>query len=364
MVDQDTEKYQYPLHYPGPYPPPGVPYKSKIIKRMSEMPLVLIFLICITVYWLPQFISGLIGVPFYFMGLKIAELASGISLCVVTILIMFFLRRNLDKPTLKDYGLSTQNLGSNLVLAVKLIFIIFAVDYLVILIFQGLGVSFEGGPENIDIFFIISAVIVSPIVEEVVYRMNASTLLARRLPIIWVAGITSFWFIVKHVPAWHVDDNVGLPAIAVIIPMSTIIWIVVTYYFLTRNCIWIPFLVHLFNNASIVLFRSIPEQAGYYLELIMMGVGVVLLIVYGLPKIYRILNTQIKLKRLKITKRTYSNLTIALVLSVSFLLTSEALFGVRYFNDWLCIPIGMILVALSIFTIFYLIANKDISYTK
>jgi len=276
-----------PPYTPYPYPPYQVVYYEKrpIIKPISQLPFLLIFLACITVFWGPYIASNLIGASFYSYDPDFAGVLVGVFLCIFTIVLMFFLRQNLDRPSWNDLGLTTKNLGNNLGLTAKLIFIIIATEYLVVKIFQFIGVSFEGGPDKIDIYFIISAVIVAPFFEEIVYRMNASTLLARRLPIIWVALITSTWFIAKHIPMWHIDDNFGLPGIFVIICINIPFWLVVTYYFLKRNCIWIPVIVHVFNNAFIALFHFIPELFGLILEGVFVLIGIILIFVFAIPKI-------------------------------------------------------------------------------
>ena len=118
----------YPSQGPYPYPPPQYPvsyyYKPTIIRKKSDLLLILIFLVCISVYWLPYIISNFIGASFYFLSPKLAEVILGVALCVLTLALMVFLRQYLDRPSLKDYGLSTENLGNNLKLTIKLIFII------------------------------------------------------------------------------------------------------------------------------------------------------------------------------------------------------------------------------------------------
>ncbi len=328
------------------------------------MSLILIFLVCITVYWLPYIISNMISIPFLFISEKSAEVAMGIALCLITIALMLFLRQYLDNPTMKDYGFSSKNLGGNLVLTTKLIFIIFAVDFLVLEFFSALGVSFESEPIDIDIFFILSAVIIAPIFEETVYRINASTLLARRLPIIWVAGITSVWFITKHIPMWHLDTKFGLAALSVIVPLEIIIWTVITYYFLKRKCIWIPFLLHVFNNGSIALFNILPETIADYLGLLFLGIGVVFIVVFAIPKFHHVVIQNIKQKKFKIASKTYYYLLIAAGLSLLFVITSEGLVGLQYINTILCLPIGGVLILISIITVVYIFLNKNTFYVK
>jgi membrane protease YdiL (CAAX protease family) len=343
---------------------------------MSELPYYLIFLVILTVFWLPYILSNFIGGPFLFISENAGGLAIGISLCILTIIIMWFLRRYLDRPTWKEYGLSTENLGSNLFLAFKLVFIIFAIELLVIYLFDYIGVSFEGGVEEVDIFFIISAVIIAPIFEETVYRMNASTLLARRLPIIWVAGITSFWFIAKHIPMWHFDNGYGLGAVFIIVAIDVPLWIIVTYYFLKRKCIWIPVIVHVFNNGSIVIFSYLPDDPSIILEYIFIGMGILFIFIFGLPGIYKFYKEKIKSGKLRITSKTYRNFGIATGLALLFLATSEALVFIISFETVdptggtlplgliICSMIGILLIILGIVTIVYVYMNKHITYVK
>ena len=329
---------------------------------MSELSIILIFLVSITVFWLPYTISGFIGMPFNNVSVKLAEVIASIALCVLTLVLMLFIRQNLDKPTLKDYGISTENLSSNLILTMKLIFIFIALEFLAVTIFNYIGVSFEGGPQQIDIYFIFSAVIIAPIFEETVYRLNASTLLARRLPILWVAVITSTWFIAKHVPMWHFEDGFKIPAILVILMINIPTWMVVTYYFLKRNCIWIPFIVHFFNNGSIALFYYLPDQVGVYLEYILIGIGIVFIFIFGLPKINKVIIEKIRYGKFQLTKETYNHMAIAVGLIILFLITSEALVFIADYNLLLCMPIGLILIGLSIFTVLYILTNRNIVY--
>ncbi|WP_455391589.1 CPBP family intramembrane glutamic endopeptidase [[Eubacterium] cellulosolvens] len=369
--------YQYP--YPYPYPAPYFsPYQLKppIYKKMSEIPLVLIFLVCLTVYWIPYILSNFIAAPFLWFGDDVAEIAIGGILCSMTIILMLFLRRNLDRPTWEDYGLSTKNLGSNLFLAVKLVFVIYAVESLVVYLAQAIGISFEGGVGEVDLVFIISAVIIAPIFEETVYRMNAATLLARRLPIIWVAFITSTWFIAKHVPMWHFDNGYGLPAVSIIVAVDVPLWILVTYYFLKRNCIWIPVLVHVFNNGSIVLFHYLPSDPGMVLDYVFIGLGIAFIFIYGLPGIYRFYKEKIETKKFQITQKSYYYLGLSLVLASLFLVTSEALVSLLYFETTgptdellptgfiICSLIGILFIILGIITIVYVYVNKNIYYVK
>ncbi len=354
-------------HFPG-YPPhlsyPFQYSQPKLFKPFSEMPLILIFLVCITVYWLPYIAANLIGVPFYTINPDLAEVVAGIALCVLSIALMLLIRSNLDKPSLKDYGLTTENLGNNLIFTVKLIFIIYAIEWLAIYIFQHLGVSFEGGPAEINIFFIISAVIIAPIFEETVYRVNASTLLARRLPIIWVAIITSTWFIAKHLPMWHFDDKFGLPALGVILMVDIPLWTIVTYYYLKRNCIWIPFFVHMFNNASIALFYYLPEFYGTITDYLFLIIGVLFIIAFGLPWLYKNVVTKYLKGVFQVTTKDTQNMAISLGLIILFLITSEALISVQNINEYVCLPIGLGFILLSIITIGFVLSNRTVVYVK
>jgi membrane protease YdiL (CAAX protease family) len=267
--------------------------------------------------------------------------------------------------------LGTKNLGSNLFLAVKLIFIIQAVEVIIVLIFESIGISFEGDPGNIDIFFIISAVIVAPIFEETVYRANASTLLARRIPILWVAGITGTWFILKHLPMWHLDNEFGLPALAVFVPVDVIIWIVVTYYFLKRKCIWIPVIIHVFNNGSIAAFNFIPDQIGEYINFIKAGIGIVFIIIFVVPKLNKIIHEKFLAGKFKFTDKDKYFLQISIGFTLLLLATSEAIVFIMGYNPTgseipvgiiVCGIIGLIFFILSIFTIIYVYVNNNIVY--
>jgi len=120
------------------------------------MPYYLIFLVILTVYWLPYILGNLIGIPFLIISPGAADLAMGVSVCVFSISLMFFLRMYLDRPTMKDYGLTTDRLGSNVFLAVKLFMMMLGVEFIVLSIFSALGISFEGSDQQIDIFFIVS----------------------------------------------------------------------------------------------------------------------------------------------------------------------------------------------------------------
>jgi membrane protease YdiL (CAAX protease family) len=348
--------YQYP--YPMPYGRP------KFFQPYSEIPLILIFLVCLSVYWIPYIIAGLIGVPFYEINPDFAEVVAGAALCVITICLMVLIRSNLDRPTLKDYGFTTENLGDNLKFTVKLIFIIYAVETVVILIFQFLGVSFEGGVSDINIYFIISAVIIAPIFEETVYRMNASTLLARRIPIIWVAAITSTWFIAKHIPMWHFDNDFGLPALGVILMINIPVWIIVTYYYLKRNCIWIPFLVHVFNNGAIAMFHYLPEDIGFITDQIFFFIGVIFIFVFGIPWFNKSIISKIHLEQVKFTKKTSWYLMVSIGLILLLLVTSEALVSIQNFNELVCLPIGLALFLVSLLTVAYVLSNKTVEYVK
>jgi membrane protease YdiL (CAAX protease family) len=361
-----------------PYPTPEYPYPMKPlnqyyqnryypqpkVKRVTELSIGLIFLVCISIYWLPFIISGLIGSPFFIISEKLAEVIIGVVICIITFSLMIVVRKYLDNPTFDDYGFSTKNLGDNLSLTAKLIFIIFAVESLVVMFFRFFGVSFEGGPTEIDIFFVISAVIVAPIFEETVYRMNASTLLARRLPIIWVAGITSTWFIAKHVPMWHLDDNFGLPAILIISLVNIPMWTIVTYFFLKRKCIWIPFFVHMFNNGAIALFHFIPDSYAIILDFTFFGIGMLFLIIFGLPWIYKTIVKPLKNREIKFTKRTYYYLGISAGLTALFLGTSEALFAIQDINVNICFGLGIMLFAVSLVTVIYVMAQSEVVYVK
>ena len=334
------------------------------------MPYILIFLVCLTVFWLPYLIANFIGAAFFLIDSQLAIVIMGILLCIFTVGLMQFLRQRLDRPTVKDYGLTSENLGSNLILTIKLIFIIVAVEYLLISIFQSIGISFEGGVTDVDIFFIISAVIIAPIFEETVYRMNASTLLARRLPLVWVAAITSTWFIAKHVPMWHFEHNFGLPSLFVILLIDIPLWWVITYYYLKRNCIWIPVLVHVFNNGSIALFHFLSDLMGFLLELVFVFIGVVFIFVYGIPMVNNVIIKKFKAGKLKPTKETFHYFLIFICFSALFLITSEALISLERYNPIeganigvvLCGTIGAVLLILSIITVVYLYANKNIVY--
>jgi membrane protease YdiL (CAAX protease family) len=271
------------------------------------------------------------------------------------------MRKKLDRPTLRDYGVSDENLKDNSILAAKLIFIIFAIESIVVLFFQYVGVSFEGGPEKIDILFIFSAVIVAPIFEEAVYRMNASTLLVNRLPIFWVAWITSTWFIIKHFPMWFFDDNFGLPALIILIIIDIPIWVIVTYFYLTKRSIWIPFLVHFFNNASIALFFHLPDHIANIIGFSFVIVGMIFLIVFGIPWLYKSILKPLFKCKIKINKRTQRNLKISLLLIFLFLVTSEALVSLSIISELICIPIGFLFLILTIITFVYVfIQGEDI----
>ena len=246
----------------------------------------------------------------------------------------------------------------------KLIFIIIAVEFLVVAIIKSFGVSFEGGPQKIDIIFIISAVIVAPIFEETVYRMNASTLLARRFPIFWVAGITSVWFIAKHAPACHIDDDFGLQAIFIIVILSTLTWWVVTYYFLKRNCIWIPFFVHMFNNGSIVLFNLLPEDISILIEIVFIIIGIVFIFIFAIPKINKAIIEPLKAGKIRFRKKTKYHLSMFAGLSLLFLVTSEMLVFLQNINPLICIPIGLALMAISTITVIYIFSQSNIEYEK
>jgi membrane protease YdiL (CAAX protease family) len=331
----------------------------------------MIFLIIFTVYWLPFFLGGIIGAPFFYLGSGVANVINGVVICFFSILIMVLLRQFFDRPTIKDYGLSGEKLGSNLFLAFKLVFIIWAVEFIVVYIAEFIGISFEGGPQQIDIFFIISAVIIAPIFEEVVYRMNASTLLARRLPIIWVAGITGTWFILKHLPMWHYDSDFGLAALAVFAPVDVVIWIVVTYYFLKRKCIWIPVIIHVVNNGAIAAFSYVPEQTVDYIDIIFAGIGILFIFIFAVPRLYKIISSKLATGGFRITKKTYYHMQISFGMTALLLLTSEAIVYLSFYDPSggafpigiaICGVLGLIFLVLCIITIVYVYVNKNIYY--
>lgn len=368
QISRDRPQSEPPVTYQQPFPAPYYTYpimfKPPKMMKISDISLLLIFLICITVYWLPYIISSIIGMPIYLFNSDLAEIIAGIALIILTFIIMFLIRRNLDNPTLKDYGITSENLGSNLILSFKLIFIFFSIWALVLSIFEFLGISFEGGPAKIDIYFIISAVIIAPIFEETVYRMNASTLLARKLTIIWVAWITSTWFIVKHLPMWFFNDSFGLPALSIIIIVDIPIWTLVTFFYLKRNCIWIPLIVHMFNNGTIVLFHYVPNAIGEIVSIIFFGLGVVFIFIFGIPWIYKKIIKPIKYGRIRISNKTYRNLGLSLGLIALLLITSEALVFLNRIDEIICIPIGFLLLVISFITFIYFLAQSDVQYVK
>jgi membrane protease YdiL (CAAX protease family) len=345
------------------YPPPPYP-EPTIRKKMSQMPLIFIFLVCITVYWLPYIVSNFIGISFIVFGEGIAELVIGIALCVLTFAFMVFIRGYIDRPTWKEYGLSTENLGSNLLFTVKLIFVIVAIEFIVISFFQYIGVSFEGDPREIDILFIISAVILAPIFEETVYRMNASTLLARRLPIFWVAWLTAFWFIAKHLPMWHLDDGFGLPAVLIIIILDVPLWAMVTYYYLKRQCVWIPLGVHMFNNGAIALFYFIPDDIGIIIELAMVIIGIFIIIIAVILELNKRMGDLQPIFKIELSQKTLYYFALSVGLGLLFLVTTEALVGLTYIDPVICIPIGFALLFICIITVGQVLSNRHIEYVK
>jgi membrane protease YdiL (CAAX protease family) len=320
--------------------------------------------VIITVYWLPTLLSAFVGWPFSYIDEDMGNLVTGVSLCIITIIIMLGLRRMVDAPTIEEYGLGTKRLGSNLILTVKLIFIIVAVEFIAISIFEQFGISFEGDPTDINLAFIVLAVVISPIFEETVYRMNAATLLARRMPIIWVSAITATWFIAKHIPMWHVDNGISLPGVLLITAIDIPIWIVITYYFLKRRCIWIPMILHVFNNAYIVVYNLTPYPLNDYTYYILVLIGIIFLIVFGFPVVYKKIIKPLLKKRMQFTSKTSYHLFLTVVLTTLLLITSEALIGIQYIDPLICLPIGLILITISILTIIFVVSNRNITYIK
>jgi hypothetical protein len=194
--------------------------------------------------------------------------------------------------------------------------------------------------------------------------MNASTLLARKLPIIWVAAITSTWFIAKHIPMWHFDNDFGLPALGVILLVDIPLWIIVTYYYLKRNCIWIPFLVHVFNNGSIAMFHYLPENIGFITDLTFFFIGLIFIFIFGIPWFNKSIISKIQLGQVKFTKKTSWYLMVSIGLILLFLVTSEALVSIQNFNELVCLPLGLGLFLVSLLTVAYVLSNKTIEYVK
>jgi hypothetical protein len=272
----------------------------------------MIFLIIFTVYWLPFFLGGIIGAPFFYLGSGVANVINGVVICFFSILIMVLLRQFFDRPTIKDYGLSGEKLGSNLFLAFKLVFIIWAVEFIVVYIAEFIGISFEGGPQQIDI-----------------------------------------------------------AALAVFAPVDVVIWIVVTYYFLKRKCIWIPVIIHVVNNGAIAAFSYVPEQTVDYIDIIFAGIGILFIFIFAVPRLYKIISSKLATGGFRITKKTYYHMQISFGMTALLLLTSEAIVYLSFYDPSggafpigiaICGVLGLIFLVLCIITIVYVYVNKNIYY--
>jgi membrane protease YdiL (CAAX protease family) len=65
----------------------------------------------------------------------------------------------------------------------------------------------QAGLHSISIFFVISALVVSLLVEEIMFRGSVLQQLTRQLPFALGNLVTSLLFLLYHIPAWMVRDQ-------------------------------------------------------------------------------------------------------------------------------------------------------------
>ncbi len=217
---------------------------ERSVSRKPPIPVLTLFLLCSLIYWSPYLlVKGFIGMT----GLTSLTL-QWLLMIFVTIPLIWLLRKETDRPTREELGLTTKNWPWMLALGASF-FGFYAVVrtcyYLFLSIF-----NLDYGEVDVDydaemVFF---AIILGPFWEELIYRVFALTLLARRYSDITSSFMVAFWFIVKHALNWH-DTGSSWEGILVISIISVVFWTMVNYLFLRYRSLIIPLVYHCLNNA-------------------------------------------------------------------------------------------------------------------
>lgn len=103
----------------------------------------------------------------------------------------------------------------------------------------------QAGLHALSVFFVVSAVVISPLVEEIVFRGVVLQGLTRQLPFVFGNLLTSLLFLLYHIPAWTARNQS--------ISLLGCLWMVVVSlwlgYSLRRSrSLWTCIIIHAVHN--------------------------------------------------------------------------------------------------------------------
>ncbi len=243
----------------------------------------LCYLIIFAVFWVPYLLSNLIyGYWIAVVGIDaLWSRAAGASLLTfwlvgLTVVMFYVLRGRLDRPSWRELGFRADGLHKQLLHAVLLVAAVELLEYMFWKFSFLIYIDTSVHRADPTIASIITAVIAAPLFEELVYRVNATTLMKREMGAAKAALIISVWFIAKHVFFWRFEEGIEWAGVFYVIGYSTFLWWLVSYRYLKEKSIIIPFFYHLYNNGLIALSYVFPEFVSYTrLAFIFGGVAVI-----------------------------------------------------------------------------------------
>jgi len=116
----------------------------------------------------------------------------------------------------------------------------------VVLVFYALFVDRgQAGLHSLSVFFVVSAVVVSPLVEEIMFRAVVLQGLTRQLPFAFGNLLTSLLFLLYHIPAWMArGQSISLLGCLWIVVVS--IWL--GYSLRGSRSLWTCIIIHAVHN--------------------------------------------------------------------------------------------------------------------
>ncbi len=238
-------------------------FKSESEKE--PVPLFTLFFVCFLIYWLPILINWL----FVVCDLRL-NLTGRILLQILAAMVFIWLVRDgIDRPKKEELGLSGEHpmimagLGFGVLGAVFLAWLFY------VMFFAALQIDFGDSELDRTPEMFLFVVILGPLWEELIYRVNALTLLSRRYRPMQASFIVAVWFIAKHFLNWY-NNGTSAEWIVASILFSIVAWTLVDYLFLKYRSILIPLVFHMGWN--LMSFLTGPLCALDLLILLLAGV--------------------------------------------------------------------------------------------
>ena len=108
----------------------------------------------------------------------------------------------------------------------------------------------QAGLHSLSVFFVVSGVVVSPLLEEVVFRGVVLQGLTRQLPFAFGNLITSLLFLLYHIPAWMArGQSISLLGCLWIVVVS--IWL--GYSLRRSRSLWTCIIIHAVHNLALAV---------------------------------------------------------------------------------------------------------------